>query len=84
MPGSRHAGNPSGLDDGSENMSDIRELTANELNDVSGGEITVVADKDYVGIEVRVGGYGFGVWATGGQLCGAIYTPHHNGGTCIP
>lgn len=36
--------------------SDIRELTAGELNAVGGGEITVVADKDYVGIEVRVGG----------------------------
>ena len=60
--------------------SDIRELTAGELNAVGGGEITVVADKDYVGIEVRVGGYGFAVWVTGGQVCGATYTPHHNGG----
>jgi len=64
--------------------SDIRELTAGELNEVSGGEITVVADKDYFGIEVKVGGYGFGVWVTGGQVCGATYTPHRNGGTCVP
>ena len=61
-----------------------QELSMEELNLVSGGDVTVVADKGYVGLEVRVGGYGFGVWVTGGSVCGAIYTPTHNGGTCIP
>lgn len=64
--------------------SDIRELTASELDDISGGEFTIVADSGYFGIQVMIGGYGFGVWATGGKLCGALYSPHHNGGTCVP
>jgi hypothetical protein len=64
--------------------SDMRELTAGELNDVGGGEITIVADKDYFGIEVSFGKYGVAVWATGGSVCGAINTPSHRGGTCIP
>ena len=64
--------------------SDIRELTASELNDISGGEITVVADKDYFGIEISFGKYGVGIWVAGGSVCGAINTPSHRGGTCIP
>ncbi|WP_439925515.1 hypothetical protein [Nitrobacter sp. JJSN] len=64
--------------------SDIRELTAGELNNVSGGEITIVADKDYFGIEVSFGKYGVAVWVTGGSVCGAVNTPSHRGGTCIP
>ena len=44
---------------------EIRELSMDELDRVSGGNITVVADKDYVGIEISIGGYGFGVWVTG-------------------
>jgi hypothetical protein len=62
----------------------IRELSMDELDRVSGGNITVVADKDYVGIEISIGGYGFGVWVTGGSVCGAINTPSHRGGTCVP
>ena len=64
--------------------SDIRELTVSELNGVSGGDITVVAEKGYVGIEISVGGYGVAVWVTGGSVCGAINTPSHRGGTCVP
>ncbi|MBN9147414.1 MULTISPECIES: hypothetical protein [unclassified Nitrobacter] len=64
--------------------SDIRELTAGELKEVGGGEITVVADKDYFGIEVSFGKYGVAVWVTGGSVCGQIKTPSHIGGTCIP
>lgn len=63
---------------------EIRELSMDELDTIAGGQVTIVADKDYVGLEVRIGGYGFGVWATGGSLCGAIFTPTHNGGTCVP
>lgn len=63
---------------------DIRELTISELGDVSGGDVTVVVEKGYVGIEVSFGGYGVGVWVTGGSVCGAINTPSHRGGTCVP
>ena len=63
---------------------DICELSMNELDSVNGGEITVVVDKGYAGIQIMVGGYGFGVWVTGGSLCGGILTPKHIGGTCIP
>ncbi len=63
---------------------ETREMSLEELDAVSAGEVTLVADKGYVGLEVKVGGYGFGVWVTGGSVCGAIYTPTHNGGTCVP
>ncbi|MBR1233181.1 hypothetical protein [Bradyrhizobium sp. AUGA SZCCT0182] len=63
---------------------EINELTMDELDAVNGGAVTVVVDKRYVGIEITVGGYGFGVWVTGGSLCGALFTPGHRGGTCIP
>ncbi|MBR1152360.1 hypothetical protein [Bradyrhizobium sp. JYMT SZCCT0428] len=62
----------------------INELSMDELDAVNGGAVTVVADKGYVGIEIRVGGYGFGVWVTGGSVCGALFYPGHTGGTCIP
>ena len=61
-----------------------RELTMDELDSVNGGAVTVVVDKGYAGLEIKIGGYGFGVWVMGGSLCGALYTPTHNGGTCIP
>jgi hypothetical protein len=63
---------------------EIRELGMDELDTVSGGDITVVAEKGYVGIEISIGGYGVAVWATGGSVCGAINTPSHRGGTCVP
>ena len=63
---------------------DTCELSMDQLDHVNGGEVTVVVDKGYVGIQIMVGGYGFGVWVTGGSLCGATFTPKHIGGTCIP
>ena len=62
----------------------INELSMDDLDAVNGGAVTVVVDKGYVGIEITIGGYGFGVWATGGSLCGALFSPGHRGGTCIP
>ncbi len=53
----------------------VCELSSEQLDHVCGGEITVVADKGYVGIEVSIGGYGIAVWATGGSICGQIKTP---------
>ena len=63
---------------------DTCELSMDQLDHVNGGEDTVVVDKGYVGIQIMVGGYGFGVWVTGGSLCGATFSPKHIGGTCIP
>jgi ribosomal protein S3 len=54
----------------------ISELNSEELDHVSGGEITVQIDKGYVGIEISIGGYGVGVWVTGGSICGQVKTPH--------
>jgi hypothetical protein len=65
-------------------VSDIRPLSLEELDRVSGGEIIVVADKDYFGIEVSIGGYGFGFWITGGSLCGQIKTPGGIHSGCTP
>lgn len=67
-------------------MSDLTicELSSEELDHVSGGEITVVAEKGYVGIEVSIGGYGIAVWATGGSVCGQVKTPHSNHSGCTP
>jgi bacteriocin-like protein len=62
----------------------ICELSTNELDAVSGGDITVIAEKGYIGIEIRVGGYGIAVWATEGSVCGSVRYPGHNGGTCVP
>jgi hypothetical protein len=62
----------------------IRPLSLEELDLVSGGEITVVAEKGYVGIEVSIGGYGFAIWATGGSVCGQVKTPHSNHSGCTP
>jgi hypothetical protein len=63
--------------------SDMRELTMDELDAVSGGELTVTVEKGYVGIEVSIGGYGIAVWATGGSICGQVVTPNgrHSGCT---
>jgi hypothetical protein len=58
------------------------EMTMDDLDAVSGGTLTVVAEKGYVGIEVSIGGYGIAVWATQGSICGSITTPTHRGGTC--
>jgi bacteriocin-like protein len=62
----------------------ICELSSEELDQVSGGEITVVAEKGYVGIEVSIGGYGVAVWATEGSVCGKVVTPHSNHSGCTP
>ena len=56
-------------------MAAVRELTIDEIDLVSGGEITVVAEKGYVGIEISIGGYGVAVWVTEGSLCGQVTTP---------
>ena len=58
------------------------EMSLAELDAVNGGDVTVVVEKGYVGIEVSIGGYGVAVWATGGSLCGSVTTPTHKGGTC--
>jgi hypothetical protein len=63
---------------------EICELSMNELDAVNGGDVTVVIEKGYVGIEIKVGGYGVAVWATQGSICGSVTTPSHNGGTCVP
>jgi hypothetical protein len=63
---------------------EIAELTMGQLDQVTGGELTVIAEKGYVGIEISIGGYGVAVWATGGSVCGSITTPTHRGGTCVP
>ena len=52
---------------------EIRELSMDELDRVSGGNITVVADKDYVGIEISIGGYGFA--GTMGFFTGVMHIP---------
>jgi hypothetical protein len=57
-------------------------LTDEELARVSGGGIDVVVDDDYVGIEVSIGGFGFGIWVTGGSLCGSYKTPWRQGSGC--
>lgn len=62
----------------------IHELTSEELDQVNGGEITVVAEPGYVGIEISVGGYGVAVWATGGSICGKVTTPSSNHSGCTP
>jgi len=63
----------------------LGEMTFDELNEVSGGGITLVADKNYVGLEISVGGYGVAVWATGGSVCGSVSTPKSPGsGHCTP
>lgn len=62
----------------------IYELDCAELDRVSGGAITVVAEKGYVGIEISVGGYGVAVWATGGSICGKVSTPNSNHSGCTP
>ena len=58
------------------------EMSLAELDAVNGGDVTIVAEKGYVGIEVSIGGYGVAVWATGGSVCGSVTTPTHKGGTC--
>jgi hypothetical protein len=63
---------------------EICELSMDELDAVNGGEVTVVIEKGYVGIEIKIGGYGVAVWATEGSVCGSVTTPTHNGGTCTP
>lgn len=60
------------------------ELNIDELESVNGGNVTVVAEKGYVGIEISVGSYGIAVWATQGSICGAVNYPGHRGGTCVP
>jgi hypothetical protein len=68
-------------------MSEIRELSNAELETVSGGDVSLVTDKGYVGLQVTVAGYGFAVWATGGSVCGSIVTPSNPTGTpghCTP
>jgi hypothetical protein len=61
------------------------ELTMDQLDRVSGGGITVVADKSYVGLEIKIGGYSVAVWVTGGSVCGSVSSPGHpGGGKCTP
>ena len=62
----------------------ICELSSEELDQVCGGEVTVVAEKGYVGIEISIGGYGVAVWATGGSICGKVTTPSSNHSGCTP
>ena len=62
----------------------IYELSSTEIDSVGGGEVTVVVEKGYVGVEVSIGGYGFAIWATEGSLCGSVKTPHSNHSGCTP
>jgi hypothetical protein len=55
--------------------SQIYELSMDELDAVSGGGATVVAEKGYVGIEINIGGYGVAIWATNGSVCASVTTP---------
>lgn len=64
--------------------SDSRPLSLAELDAVSGGKITVVAEKGYVGVEVSIGGYGIAIWATGGSVCGQVQTPGGIHSGCTP
>jgi len=62
-------------------------LTFAELDAVSAGGVNIVTDTGYVGIEIKVGGYGVAVWATGGSICGSVITPQNPAGApghCIP
>ncbi len=59
---------------------DARELNIDELNMVCGGDVSVVIDKGYIGVQVTVGGYGFAVWGTGGSVCGSVITPKNPAG----
>jgi hypothetical protein len=70
-----------------EMKSSDRELSFAELDAVNAGEVNIVTDKGYIGIEIKVGGYGVAVWATGGSVCGSIITPQNPAGIpghCIP
>jgi hypothetical protein len=61
------------------------ELSMDQLDAVNGGGITIVAEKGYVGVEIKVGGYGVAIWATQGSVCTSVTTPTSNpGGTCTP
>jgi hypothetical protein len=51
------------------------ELSMDELDRVSGGDITLVADKSYVGLEIKLGGYSVAVWVTQGEVHGKATTP---------
>ena len=58
----------------------MSELTMEALDHVTGGgkggaNITVAADKNYVGLEVSFGGYSVAVWVSGGSACGSVSTP---------
>jgi hypothetical protein len=52
-----------------------KELSMDELDRVSGGDITLVADKGYVGLEIKLGGYSVAVWVTQGEAHGKVTTP---------
>jgi hypothetical protein len=66
-------------------MNNIYELSLDELDTVNGGGLNVVAEKGYVGVEIKIGGYGVAVWATQGSVCGSVTTPTSNhGGKCTP
>jgi hypothetical protein len=52
-------------------------LSFAEPDAVSAGEVNIVTDTGYVGIEIKVGGYGVAVWATGGSICGSVITPQN-------
>jgi hypothetical protein len=62
----------------------MRPLTIEELSAVSGGGIVVEADDGYFGIEISIGGYGVGVWVTGGSVCGQVKTPGSIRSGCTP
>jgi hypothetical protein len=59
-------------------------LSSAELDAVSGGFIDIVADSDYFGIEISIGGWGAAFWITGGSLCGSVSTPGGRSSGCIP
>jgi hypothetical protein len=64
-------------------------LTMEALDHVTGGgkggaNITVAADKNYVGLEVSFGGYSVAVWVSGGSVCGSVTTTKGSHAGCTP
>jgi hypothetical protein len=60
----------------------IRPLTPEEIDLIEGGEITVINDPDYFGIEISVGKWSVAVWFTQGSACGQVKTPGGIHGGC--
>ena len=58
----------------------VYELNIDKVDMVSGGDVSVVIVKEYIGVPVTIGGYGFAVWGTEGSVCGSVITPKNPAG----